>query len=72
MKLAQTLSIAGVNASIEASEIGKDKLGDNFHSSSVTRLLKNGGFWADITDKRLTVYKLRVKKDGKLTVINFK
>ena len=71
LTLTQTLSKAGIDAMMEATEIGKDKLGSNFYSSCVTRLLKNG-FWADIRDKENNLYKLRVKKDGKLTIINFK
>ena len=71
LTLNEALSTTGINAMIEATEIGKEKLGENFYSSCVTRLLKNG-YWADITDKEGNTYKLRIKKDGKLTIINFK
>lgn len=66
-----TLSKEYIDASVEAAEIGKDKLKEDFSDSMVTKLLK-AGFWADITDKKGLVHKLRVKYEGSLTIINFK
>ena len=71
LTLSQSLSKAGIDAMMDATEIGKDKLGDKFHSSCVTRLLKSG-YWADIEDKAGRTYKLKVKTDGSLKTINFK
>lgn len=71
LTFSQTLSKAGIDAMMDATAIGKDKLGDQFYSSCVTRLLKSG-YWANIEDKAGRTYKLRVKTEGSLKTINFK
>ena len=71
MTLSQALSKKGIDATIGASEQGKERFGDNFKSSTVTRLLKNG-YWATIETKDGKKHKLTAKTNGKLTVTSFK
>ena len=69
MRFEDILSGAGVSALLEATEIAKDELKDNFDSASVTKLTKNG-FWMKMTDKEGNEYKRIVKHKGKATIIS--
>lgn len=71
MTLTEALSDKHISAMLEAVEIGKDKLGGNFYSASVKKMMKSG-FVATITDKDGHEHMLTVKHDGSLRLIRFK
>ena len=70
MTISEAISTNGINALLEATTIGKDKLKDQFKSATIKRLTKSG-YIAEVEDKSGKKYKVNVKKNGKSTVINF-
>ena len=62
MTISEAISKQGIEATIKASEIGKERLGDGFKSSTVKRLTKHG-FWADVEHEDGSIFKLRVNGD---------
>ena len=71
MKLSEVLSDTNISNMIELSEIAKDKFGSDYYSSCVKRNLKNG-YDGEIKTKSGKTISIKVKHDGKLTIISHK
>ena len=71
MTITEALSGDSISAMLDAVEIGEEKLGNEFYSASVKKMLKNG-YKAIITDKAGNEYTLTVKVDYKFKIINFR